>query len=95
VKNKRAKETRVLFIEPHGLHHAGLPGNEDKIEVLKELGKLSDDEPFRRKKVTLDGYVLTDTPLPTMSAKPSRTSSPPSTRSAVRYRGGVQRGAVI
>ncbi len=63
IKNKRAKETRVLFIEPHGLHHGGLPGNEDKIEALKELGRLSDDDAFRRKWVTLDGYVLTDTAL--------------------------------
>jgi len=63
LRNRRTKETRVLFIEPHGLHHGGLSGNEDKIEALKELQKLSEGELFRRKKVTLDGYLLTDTAL--------------------------------
>ena len=36
---------------------------EDKIEALKELEKLSGGELFRRKKVTLDGYLLTKTTL--------------------------------
>jgi hypothetical protein len=63
LKNRRTKETRVLFVEPHGLHHGGLSGNEDKIEALKELGKLSAGEAFRRKRLTLDGYLLTDTAL--------------------------------
>jgi hypothetical protein len=63
VRNKQSRETRVLFIEPHGLHHGGLSGNQDKIEALKELANVSRNERFRRRKLSLDGYLLTDTTL--------------------------------
>jgi hypothetical protein len=59
IKDKATKGTRIRFLEPHGMHHGGLSGNREKIEALKELEKLSNEAPFRAKKITMDGYILT------------------------------------
>jgi len=61
IKNKRDKTTQIQFLDPHGLHHGGLSGNRDKIEALKELEQISLERPFRKKKVTMTGYLLTRT----------------------------------
>jgi len=63
ITSRVAERTRVLFIEPHGLHHGGLGGNQDKIEALKELQAVSEEAPFQNKKISLGGYLLTDTEL--------------------------------
>ena len=63
IKNKATKATRIRFIEPHGMHHGGLSGNREKIEALKELENLSGEAPFRAKKITLDGYILTQSKI--------------------------------
>ena len=67
VKDKTNGCTRVVFIEPHGMHHGGLFGrNADKIDALKALEKLSDKPAFVAKGISLDGYILTDTRLADM-----------------------------
>jgi hypothetical protein len=63
VKNRKTKETVVRFIEPHGMHHGGISGNQDKIDSLKNLEMLSREERFRKKNVQLDGFILTETEL--------------------------------
>ena len=63
IKNRKTKTTKVQFIEPHGLHHGGLSGNEDKFEALKKLMKISEEKPFKKKKMEMSGYILTRTEL--------------------------------
>jgi hypothetical protein len=63
IKNKKTKATRVQFIEPHGLHHGGLSGNEDKFEALKKLVKISEEKLFKKKMMKMSGYILTRTEL--------------------------------
>jgi hypothetical protein len=63
IRNKADKTTRVRFVEPHGMHHGGISGNKDKIEALKTLRELSDERPFRKKKIAMDGFILTQTDL--------------------------------
>jgi len=53
--------TRVQFLEPHGMHHEGLPDNEHRFLALRELADLSDQPDFRDARIALGGYVLTDT----------------------------------
>jgi hypothetical protein len=63
IRNKTDKTTRVRFVEPHGMHHGGISGNKDKIEAFKELEKLSNEPAFQKKRIFLDGYILTQTEL--------------------------------
>src|SRR4030042_3440312 len=63
IKDKKKGKTQIQFIEPHGLHHGGLAGNQDKIDALKELQKLSEDPSFQRKKIAMGGYLVTQTKL--------------------------------
>jgi hypothetical protein len=59
IKEKATKGIWIRFLEPHGMHHGGLSGNREKIEALKELEDLSKEAPFRAKKITMDGYIVT------------------------------------
>ncbi len=63
IKDWRNKTTRIQFVEPHGMHHGGLAGNQEKIEALKGLKELSAQMPFRKKRITMAGYLLTHTDL--------------------------------
>ncbi|HSB69291.1 MAG TPA: DEAD/DEAH box helicase family protein [Candidatus Methylomirabilis sp.] len=63
IRDKRAKATRIRFLEPHGMHHGGLSGNREKIEALMELVEISREALFRDKKITMDGYILTQSKL--------------------------------
>jgi hypothetical protein len=63
IKDKSRKEVRIKFIEPHGLHHGGLAGNTDKMDALRDLEEVSKQKSFRKKKVSMTGYLLTQTEL--------------------------------
>jgi hypothetical protein len=63
VKDGKSKRTHIQFIDPHGLHHGGLSGNRERIEALKELSEVSQEAAFRKKKLTMGGYLLTRTKL--------------------------------
>ncbi|MCB0206222.1 MAG: hypothetical protein KDH89_15495, partial [Anaerolineae bacterium] len=54
---------RVIFVDPHGLHHGGLAGNADKFAALDALRALSNQPEFREKKIRLNGFLLTTTPV--------------------------------
>jgi len=66
IKDKAAKTTQVVFVDPHGMHHGGLSGNEDKIQAMKELEKLSEEKAFQKKRITLKGFILTETSIENM-----------------------------
>jgi hypothetical protein len=75
IRNKTDKTTRVRFVEPHGMHHGGLSGNKDKIEAFKELQDLSKEAAFSKKKILLDGYILTQTELKKIPGAEDKTWS--------------------
>jgi len=58
-----SRTTRIVFVDPHGLHHGGLAANEDRFAALKALRALSETPEFKAKRIALDGYILTRTPL--------------------------------
>jgi len=61
--NTRSRTTRVIFVDPHGLHHDGLSGTEDKFKALLALKGLSDRSAFKNRRVRFEGYLLVPTPL--------------------------------
>lgn len=75
IRDKAAKTTRVRFVEPHGMHHGGISGNKDKIEAFSELGDLSEEPAFKKKKILLDGYILTRTEIPKIPGAGDKNSS--------------------
>lgn len=64
VRNKKTKAVRVVFLDPHGLHHEGVVDN-DRFAAIDKLRDLGKNKRFKTKKVALDGYILApeDTPL--------------------------------
>jgi hypothetical protein len=64
IKDRKAGHARVLFVEPHGMHHGGLEGNRPKIEALQALAQVvSAQKPFRDQGISLGGCILTATRL--------------------------------
>lgn len=61
--NARTGATHIIFIEPHGLHHGGLAGNEDRFAALRALEGLGTQRDFQDKNIRLRGFLLTTTPL--------------------------------
>lgn len=55
--------TRLRFVEPHGMHHGGLDGNEDKAAAFRELRRLSGRADFRAANLNVGGYLVTPTSL--------------------------------
>ena len=60
---KQPNVTRVVFVEPHGLHHGGLSGNRGKVEALRCLARHSASPAFTAACVVLDGYMVTATSI--------------------------------
>jgi hypothetical protein len=58
----------VVFLDPHGLHHEGVEGN-DRFEAIEKLRELGQHERFKAQQITLDGSIL-------MPASPSLDSIP-------------------
>ncbi len=63
LRNTQTSVTHVCFIDPHGLHHEGLGGSEDKFAALRSLSELSQLPEFQSKQIRLCGFILTTTPL--------------------------------
>lgn len=63
IKERRRKLMHVRFLEPHGLHHGGLAGNQDKFEALRELRTLNQEAAFKARGISMSGYLLTETAL--------------------------------
>ncbi len=60
MRNRKTDATRVVFLDPHGLHHEGVEGN-DRFEAIEKLRALGQDARFKSKKISLDGYILAPT----------------------------------
>jgi hypothetical protein len=73
IQDKNKKRTHIQFIEPHGLHHGGLSGNQSKFDSFGELKRLSEGAPFRKKKISMGGYIVTKTKLKEISDAKDRT----------------------
>jgi len=57
LRNKKTKSVRVVFLDPHGLHHEGVADN-DRFAAIVKLRGLGENKRFKTKKVVLDGYIL-------------------------------------
>lgn len=57
-RNRATKEVKVLFLDPHGLHHGGLKANEDRFLAVEKLGALGDTVAFKKRKIRLAGSIL-------------------------------------
>ena len=73
--NTQSGITRVIFVEPHGLHHGGLSGNTDKFEALNALKDISSQHEFQNKRIHLEGYILTTTSVSQISDANGRSES--------------------
>jgi len=68
-------KTHVCFLDPHGLHHDGLSGTEDKFAALRALSDLSLKQEFHQRGITLSGYILTSTTLDQIPDRNGRTKA--------------------
>lgn len=73
--NTQSGITRVIFVEPHGLHHGGLSGNTDKFEALNALKDISSQHEFQNKRIHLEGYILTTTSVSQINDANGRSES--------------------
>jgi len=63
IKHKGTGAIHVRFIDPHGLHHGGLAGSEDKFAALRALEELSERHEFKERRIRLKGYLLSTTSI--------------------------------
>lgn len=57
IRNRNNKKVRVIFLDPHGLHHEGIVDN-DRFAAIEKLRALSGAKKFKNKGIELDGYIL-------------------------------------
>lgn len=57
LRYKKKKSVRVVFLDPHGLHHEGVADN-DRFAAIEKLRALGKEKKFKTKKIELDGYIL-------------------------------------
>lgn len=65
VRNQETGKVRVVFVEPHGMGR-GVVDNRDKIAAFRALRDLGEKSAFHQQGISLDGYILTDTPVAQM-----------------------------
>lgn len=64
VKHTRPAKQRIVLLEPHGLHHETPNAlKSDKVQALSAFRELGKSAGFSKKKITLDGYIISDTPV--------------------------------
>ncbi len=64
VKHGRPARQRIILLEPHGLHHETPAALEsDKVRALEAFRRTGQSATFKKKRIELDGYIVTDTPL--------------------------------
>ncbi|MDD5452002.1 MAG: hypothetical protein PHT49_08930 [Desulfovibrionales bacterium] len=57
IRNKNTKSVRVVFLDPHGLHHEGIVDN-DRFAAIEKLRVIGANKKFGTKRIELDGYIL-------------------------------------
>ena len=64
VKRSNPSSQRIVLLEPHGLHHeTPYALQSDKVKALAAFRKLGNVAAFRKKKIDLDGYIISETPI--------------------------------
>lgn len=54
----------LVFVEPHGMHHGGLHGdNESKIAAFRDLRRIASAAEFQNLSISLSGWILTTSEL--------------------------------
>jgi len=66
---KKGKKQRVVFIDPHGMRHEKAPEKSDRVNLYRLLATLSESwrKKPRARDVTLDSYIISDTPYDELS----------------------------
>jgi len=63
VRHSKPARQRIVLMEPHGLHHETPNAlQSDKVKALAAFRKLGRSDGFSKKNITLDGYIVSDTP---------------------------------
>ena len=62
-RDRRDKSIRVRFLDPHGLHHAGLAGNANRFDALRQLKVVSALPEFVENQIKMDGFLIVATKL--------------------------------
>ena len=62
-RDRHDKTIHVRFLDPHGLHHAGLVGNTDRFYALRQLKVVSTQPDFVENKIKMDGFLIVATKL--------------------------------
>ena len=62
---------RIVFVEPHGMLHEDAPDHSEKIGLYKRLGELAEAMRERSEldNVTLDSFIVSETPYETLRTK--------------------------
>ncbi len=63
LRHKPSGRVHLRFLESHGMHHGGLETDGPKIDCLRELEAVSKRKEFVKAKFSMDGFILTTTPL--------------------------------
>jgi hypothetical protein len=63
LRHKPSGRVHLRFLESHGMHHGGLETDGPKIDCLRELETVSKRKEFVKAKFSMDGFILTTTPL--------------------------------
>lgn len=61
LKNSKQKRTLVRFVEPHGLHDESENKVGSKAQCLFNLANLTKQEAFKKKRLEMDGWILSST----------------------------------
>jgi hypothetical protein len=62
-RDRRDKTTYIRFLDPHGLHHAGLSGNANRFAAFRQLVVVSGLPEFVESKIKMDGFLVVATKL--------------------------------
>ena len=64
LKHSKPVSQRIVLLEPHGLHHETPNAlKSDKVQALAAFRELGKSDGFSKKKIMLDGYIISDTPV--------------------------------
>lgn len=71
-RDRHDKTIRIRFLDPHGLHHAGLVGNTNRFDALRQLKIVSAQPEFLENNIRMDGFLLVTTLLEQIVDRGSR-----------------------
>jgi hypothetical protein len=71
-RDRRTRTTHVRFLDPHGLHHAGLAGNANRFDALRPLKVVSGQPEFVADRIKMDGFLVVATKLEQMVDRGTR-----------------------